>query len=379
MDENRLDSSAVRSNSGEMLVQCLKPADNETRASVRRSPAIVRNQMKLRRRAFLRAGGCAIASLMPAALWAQADGQDGSQSVPRVILAWGTNGHGDGQFEIPIAIAVNHKDEVLVTDFRQTNAEAKSRVQRFDQEGRFLAAFETDPMPGGLALDKEGLLYATHMMKHKVAVYDPAGKVVREFGKQGSAPGEFDQPGGIAFGQDGSLYVADQANQRVQRLTPSGEPISAWGQHGSAVGEFGGKASRKGRGGGPHFVAFNSHGDLYTTEASEGRVQKFKCDGTFVLAWGDNEVGPGHFGGHEYMPGPLAVAIDHQDHVWVTSTNHYVHEFTSDGDFVRRIGGQGKEPGQFRLPHGLAFDSQHHLYVADARNSRIQKLQVPES
>ena len=80
------------------------------------------------------------------------------------------------------------------------NAEAKSRVQRFDQEGRFLGSFETDPMPGGLALDKDGLLYVSHMMKHKVAVYDPAGKLVREFGKQGAAPGEFDQPGGIAFG-----------------------------------------------------------------------------------------------------------------------------------------------------------------------------------
>jgi DNA-binding beta-propeller fold protein YncE len=41
------------------------------------------------------------------------------------------------------------------------------------------------------------------------------------------------------------------------------------------------------------------------------------------------------------------------------------------------MGGAGDQPGQFRLPHGLAFDRQHqHLYVADARNSRIQKLAV---
>ena len=55
------------------------------------------------------------------------------------------------------------------------------------KRGGFWEAFETDPMPGGLALDKDGLLYVTHMMKHKVAVYDPAGKLVREFGKQGAA------------------------------------------------------------------------------------------------------------------------------------------------------------------------------------------------
>lgn len=347
--------------------------------AINECPHMARSQMKLRRRDFLRIGGgglCGLFSLNSSPMRPQAADFEDSSSVPRVVLTWGKNGHGDGEFDIPIAVAVNHNDEILVTDFRQTNAEAKSRVQRFDQEGRFLAAFETDPMPGGLAFDKDGLLYVTHMMKHKVAVYDPAGKLVRQFGKQGSAPGEFDQPGGIAVGPDGSLYIADQANQRMQQLSPQGEPISTWGKHGTATGEFGGNASPKGRGGGPHFVAFNSDGDLYTTEASVGRVQKFCPDGTFLLAWGDNEVGPGHFGGHSYMPGPLAVAIDHIDRVWISSTNHHIQQFTSEGQFLRRIGGEGKEPGQFRLPHGLAFDSQHFLYVADAKNSRIQKLSI---
>ena len=333
--------------------------------------------MPLQRRDFLRAGGCGMAALISSPLWAQPDGKEESQPAPRVILTWGTNGSGDGEFDVPIAIAVNQKDEILVTDFRQgSKVEAKSRVQRFDQEGRFLGSFETDPMPGGLALDQDGLLYVTHMMKHKVAVYDPAGKFVREFGKEGTAPGEFNQPGGIALGRDGSVYVADQANRRVQRLSPQGEPLSAWGKYGTAPGEFGGNSHPKGRGGGPHFLAFNSQGDLYTSEASEGRVQKFKPDGTFLLAWGDNEVGPGHFGGHEYMPGPLAIAVDHKDQVWVSSTNHHVQQFTAEGGFVRRVGGKGKEPGQFQLPHGLAFDSQNFLYVADARNSRIQKLSI---
>jgi len=332
--------------------------------------------MKLQRRDFLCVSGCGITSLVARPLWAHETSQEESPPLPRVLLTWGKNGHGDGEFDIPIAVAVNQKDEVLVTDFRQGNAEAKSRVQRFDPEGKFLGSFETDPMPGGLALDKDGLLYITHMMKHKVSVFDPAGKLVREFGKQGAAPGEFDQPGGIVFARDGSLYLADQANQRVQRLSPTGEPISAWGKHGVATGEFGGNANPKSRGGGPHFLAFNSQGDLYTTEASLGRVQKFDKDGKFLLAWGDNEVAPGHFGGHKYMAGPLAIAVDPNDQVWITSTNNYLHQFTPEGRFICRIGGAGAEPGQFNLPHGLAFDSKHNLYVADARNSRIQKLAI---
>ncbi len=332
--------------------------------------------MKLQRRDFARVGGLWLASLVARPLGAQAEPQDEAPPAPRPLLAWGTNGHGDGQFDIPIAIVINGKDEILVTDFRQTNVEAKGRLQRFDPNGRLLSAFELDPMPGGLALDKEGLLFATHMMRHKVAIYDPAGKPVREFGKFGTAPGEFQQPGGIAFGPDGSIYVADQVNRRVQRLTPKGEPISAWGKYGVMSGEFGGNTSAASRVGGPHFVAFNSHGDIYTTEGSVGRVQKFKSDGTFLLTWGDNEVGPGHFGGGKGLLGPIAVAVDSKDQVWVTSTNHTVQQFSADGRYIRGLGGEGSEPGQFRLPHGLAVDSQQHLYVADSRNSRIQKFAI---
>jgi hypothetical protein len=105
-------------------------------------------------------------------------------------------------------------------------------------------------------------------------------------------------------------------------------------------------------------------------------VQKFKADGTFLLAWGDNQIGPGHFGSPKGLQGPIAIAINSRDHVWVTATNHYVQQFTADGRYVRRVGGLGAEPGQFRTPHGLAFDSHGHLYVLDSRNSRIQKLAI---
>ena len=280
--------------SSELLLCPRNQLTIESRHAVCDPTGDVTIQMKLLRRDFVRVGGCWLASLTVRPLWAEPEGKAES-APPRVVLTWGTNGHADGQFDVPIAIVVNQKDEILVTDFRQTNLEAKGRLQRFDPAGRFLGAFEVEPMPGGLALDKDGLLYATHMMKHKVAVYDQVGKLVREFGKLGTAPGDFQQPGGIAFGPDGTVYVADQVNRRVQRLTPQGEPISAWGKYGVNPGEFGGNVSAPSRVGGPHFLAFNSQGDFYTTEGSVGRTQKFKSDGTFVLAWGDNEVWPGPF------------------------------------------------------------------------------------
>ena len=338
--------------------------------------------MKLHRREFTRTAATGLFALAARPLLSREPECDptcepDAVAAPRVALTWGANGHGDGQFDYPIAVVVNAADEVLVTDFRQSKANPQARLQRFDPEGRFLATFDLDPMPGGLAIDRDGLLFVTHMMQHRVAVYEQSGKFVREFGKQGSAPGELQQPGGIAFGPDGSLFVADQVNHRIQQLTPQGEPIRQWGKYGTATGEFGGNSSVNSRTGGPHFLAFNSEGNLYTTEGTVGRIQKFKPDGTFLLAFGDNDDGPGHFGGGHALEGPIGIAVDARDNLWITSTNHRVQQFTPDGKYVRGLGGEGSEPGQFVLPHGLAFDrARQHLYVCDARNSRIQKLAI---
>src|SRR5262249_14804591 len=144
--------------------------------------------MDLRRRDFIRAGGGWLLSLAARPLRGQAERPAGPAPEPRVVLTWGTNGHAEGQFDIPIAIVIDRKDEILITDFRQSDPEAKGRLQRFDPSGRFLGAFELEPMPGGLALDKEGLLYATHMMRHKVAVYDRTGRRVPGIGRPGDGP-----------------------------------------------------------------------------------------------------------------------------------------------------------------------------------------------
>ena len=46
--------------------------------------------------------------------------------------------------------------------------------------------------------------------------------------------------------------------------------------------------------------------------------------------------------------------------------------YTKDGKFIKSFGKLGARPGEFMGPHGLAFDSQGRLFVADRSNNRIQ-------
>ncbi len=91
-------------------------------------------------------------------------------------------------------------------------------------------------------------------------------------GQGGKSEGEFDQPGGIAIAKDGTVYVADQVNRRVQRFTTEGKFLGKWGEYGSKPGQFDGVENLKNRTGGPHFLAFDRDGNIFTTEGKLGRV-----------------------------------------------------------------------------------------------------------
>jgi sugar lactone lactonase YvrE len=304
---------------------------------------------------------------------------------PRFLLAWGRRGDQPGEFYSPIGIAVSRQDEVYVTDLNN------ARVQKFADDGKHLGGFDLpwdDPkrrssQAGGIAVDASGQIYLSFMQQHVVRVYTEDGKIVREWGRKGSADGEFHQPGGIVFGPDNTLFVADQCNHRVQKFTTDGKFVGKWGEHGKALGQFDGTDPPGSRFGGPHFIARDSHGRLYTTEGMLGRVQQFSPEGKPLLGWGNKGDEPGGFGSYSFANGkmslgPIAIAVDRYDRVLVSSLNDRVQYFTSDGKYLFGIGGTGDEPGEFIHPHGLAFDSQGHLYVADAGNQRIQKFAIPK-
>ena len=47
-------------------------------------------------------------------------------------------------------------------------------------------------------------------------------------------------------------------------------------------------------------------------------------------------------------------------------------KFTKDGKFIKTWGKPGTAPGEFDVPHALAFDSKGRLFVGDRANNRLQ-------
>jgi sugar lactone lactonase YvrE len=328
----------------------------------------------LSRRQFFGAAGLGILSAIAEACCFSAD----SLPPPRFVLEWGKNGTAPGEFSANVGLAIGKNDEIYTCEFRN------HRIQRFTPDGKFLGMFPVEPHAGGIAVDANGNVYVGIWNDNKVAVYSPTGKLLREWGRKGTGDGEFQLPGSVSLGPDGLLYVPDQGNSRVQKFTTDGKFVGKWGQHGKEPGQFGGNAGAGGRFAGPQFVAFDSTGNVYTTDADLKRIQKFTPDGKLLAYWGSGSTEPGGFGPLPLqrngkpatMGGPIGICVDRLNRVWVGATNSRVQQFTNDGKYLRGIGGLGTKPGQFHVPHALALDSRGFLYVADTMNGRVQKFDV---
>lgn len=135
---------------------------------------------------------------------------------------WGTKGQGNGQFNLPHGIAVDHQGRVIVCD------RENERLQIFDAKGTFLAAWKSPVIgkPYGIDVTPDGHIHVIdggspslkREQRGKALELDAQGHVIDTYGRPGSAPGEFQLGHDIAVGPDGAVYVAEGTGARVQKF-----------------------------------------------------------------------------------------------------------------------------------------------------------------
>ena len=153
------------------------------------------------------------------------------------------------------------------------------------------------------------------------------GELLASFGA-----GLFVLPHGLHVDDDGNVWVTDsqgndEIGHQVFKFSPEGEVLMTLG----VAGEPG--------------------------SDPEGRHLNEPCD---VVTWGPTGeifVSDGHSGQNPDPP---------------EGRTGRILKYDAEGNFIKQWGEIGFRPGQFRTPHGVEFDSQGRLFVADRGNHRIQ-------
>jgi DNA-binding beta-propeller fold protein YncE len=185
----------------------------------------------------------------------------------------------------------------------------------------------------------------------------------------------FKPPAGQSFGL--ISRVAADAQDRIYVFQRKDPPVVVFDREGRYLGAWG-----SGEVTDPHGLKIV--GDtVYTTDRIDSVAKSFTLDGKPLLELGQRGVhsdtgceGAPYLA--ERAAGPFNHPTEMMAHpngdIYVTDgyRNARVHRFTRDGRLVTSWGTPGHGPGQFHLPHSIAFDDDGKLYVADRANKRIQ-------
>ena len=212
--------------------------------------------------------------------------------------------------------------------------------------------------PYGVVFSATGDILVCEQYNHRMQVFSPDGKSMKCVGAEGNGPLQFNHPGTIAIHpHSNKIYVVDGGNHRVQILNADLAFYSTFGSGGSGNGQF-----QK-----PHYISFDSTGNVYVTDCDNHRVQVFTVEGKYIRQFGKKGNEEGEF------DVPLGIAIDSNDVIYISEfNNHRISLFTRDGHFLRLFGTRGKEPGQFEHQTAIAIANNGAIYISDGRNGRVQ-------
>ena len=170
-------------------------------------------------------------------------------------------------------------------------------------------------------------------------------------------------PAGMAWGAvtsaaadaSGNLYVFRRAEPPILKLDASGALTGTLGA---------------GMVAGAHGIRTDAQGMIWLADVRNHVVYRLSPEGKVLLTLGRKGVSGD---GPDTFNGPTDVLVTPAGDIFVTDGqfNSRVVHFSREGKFVKAWGSNGSGPGQFKIPHAIAIDSQGRLFVADRDNSRI--------
>ncbi len=295
-----------------------------------------------------------------------------------ITTAAGGNGSGfsgDGQaaraaqINLPRSVAVDGSGNLYIADtdsrrIRKVDAAGiiTTVAGTWDRGdgGAATAAQLLDPQ--GVAADGEGNLYVADT--GRIRKIDAAGNMTTVAGSSGttdSGYGGDDEPASqaqltprdVAVDGAGNLYIADGSNHRVRKVDAVTGTITTFAGNGTSGARGDNGPATLARVSNPRSVAVDGAGNLYI--ASGSRIRKVDAEGIITTA----------YAGASTTAKPAIRKVDAEG-IITTAAGGNGNGFSGDGESATAA--------QLNLPRGVAADGAGNFYIADTNNERIRKV-----
>ena len=205
---------------------------------------------------------------------------------------------------------IDSQDDIWLVDV------GNHTVRKFDSQGELLLTLGTPGQPGedachfnqptDVAIGLDGDIYVSDGYGNsRVVKFSKDGQFISTWGKKGKGEGEFNLPHAIVVDSKGRVYVADRSNKRIQVFTPDGGFIAEWKNVGTPYGFYMSPAD-----------------EFYVTDGGGNRLLKMDIDGNILASMGSAGNGPGQF----KLPHEVYVAPNGD--IFISEiTNHRVQKF----------------------------------------------------
>lgn len=258
-----------------------------------------------------------------------------------VVLSFGSEGIGPGQFSDARSIAVNNSTgDIYVGEY------VGGRIQVFDAEGNFKTQFLVDTeMPlRGMDVDRSGNVYVVQ-----------SGLIKKYNGETGELIEEL--PWADGWGFDDIVVAADGGlvapwSYDIVRMNAYGEPTLTIP---NAVEAQTGDSELEMR------MAVDGLGNIYALGTFNSAVLKFGPDGKFIDLFGGGD-GPGA------LESPMAIAVDGQGRIYVSELVGPIKIYDSGGQYIDSMNVSGL---------GMRFNDQGEMLVASRTKVLKYQLNLP--
>ena len=313
----------------------------------------------------------------------------------------GTSGNsGDGgpataaQLVWPVGVAVDPTGNVYIADtrsYRVRKVNTAGTISTFGGNGAYRYGGDGGPAtsaamssPSGVARDASGNLYIADTNNHRIRKVTPGG-TISTFAGNGAWSYSGDGGPAIAAGlayplaviadAAGNLYVADRDNCRVRGINAAGVIYTLAGTGMCGYSGDGGAATAA-QISNPRAFAFGPDGSLYIAEGD--RVRRVSPTGIGIITTVAGTATPGYSGDGgpataAQLWGPTGVVVDALGNVYIADASNYRVRRVDPAGVITTVAGTGvccqsgdggpASAAQIQ-PYGVALDSVGNLYVA---------------